>query len=103
MAVSDITSGTTSGAPVLEPSPRALLRRRIFGHAGLVIGAFVLISIVLMALLAPYIAPHDPLDQVLDRKLIPPIWFDSEPAEYRSSARPFATRLQPESRASSSS
>ena len=82
MAVNDITPGTTSGALVMEPSPRALLRRRIFGHAGLVIGAFVLISIVLMALLAPYIAPHDPLDQVLDRKLIPPIWFDSDKATW---------------------
>ncbi len=82
MAVSDITPGTTSGALVIEPSPGALLRRRIFGHAGLVIGAFVLISIVLMALLAPYIAPHDPLDQVLDRKLIPPIWFDSDKATW---------------------
>ncbi len=62
MAVSDITPATASDAPVLEPSPRALRRRRIFGHAGLVIGAFVLISIVLMALLAPYIAPHGPRD-----------------------------------------
>ena len=82
MAVSDITPTTVSGAPVMEPTPRALLRRRIFGHAGLVIGAFVLITIVLMALLAPYIAPHDPLDQVLDRKLIPPIWFDSDKATW---------------------
>ncbi len=40
------------------------------------------ISIVLMALLAPYIAPHDALDQVLDRKLIPPIWFDSDKAAW---------------------
>ena len=69
-------------SPVLEPSPGALMRRRIFGHAGLMIGAFVLIVIVLMALLAPWIAPHDPLDQVLDRKLIPPIWFDSPKATW---------------------
>ena len=78
MAVNDISPG----APDMEPSPRALLRRRVFHHAGLVIGAFVLITIVLMALLAPYIAPHDPLDQVLDRKLIPPIWFDSDKATW---------------------
>ncbi len=78
MAVSDISPIEQ----VLEPSPRAQLRRRIFGHAGFVIGAFVLVSIVLMALLAPYIAPHDPLDQVLDRKLIPPIWFDSDKATW---------------------
>ena len=58
------------------------MRRRVFGHAGLMIGGGVLIAIFLMALLAPYIAPHDPLDQVLDRKLIPPIWFDSPKATW---------------------
>ncbi len=78
MAVSDMIPV----APVLEPSPGAMMRRRIFGHAGLVIGATVLIVIVVMALLAPWIAPHDPLDQVLDRKLIPPIWFDSPKATW---------------------
>ena len=78
MAVSDITPIV----PALEPSAGSLLRRRIFGHAGLVIGASVLIVIVVMALLAPWIAPHDPLDQVLDRKLIPPIWFDSPKATW---------------------
>ncbi len=62
---------------ILEPSPAALLRRRVFGHAGLIIGTAVLVIIILMALLAPWISPHDPYDQVLDRKLIPPIWFDS--------------------------
>ena len=63
--------------PALEPSPSALLRRRVFGHAGLIIGSTVLAAIVLMALAAPWIAPHDPYDQVLDRKLIPPVWSDS--------------------------
>ena len=43
MAVSDITPTTVSGAPVMEPTPRALFRRRIFGHAGLGIGALVLV------------------------------------------------------------
>ena len=62
---------------ILEPSPAAMLRRRVFGHAGLIIGTAVLVIIILMALLAPWISPHDPYDQVLDRKLIPPIWFDS--------------------------
>jgi peptide/nickel transport system permease protein len=69
-------------AAVLEPSPGELLRRRIFGHAGLMIGVFVLAVIILMALLAPWISPHDPYDQVLDRKLIPPIWSDSPKATW---------------------
>ena len=68
--------------PILEPSPSALVRRRIFGHTGLLIGATVLIVIVLMAVFAPWIAPHDPFDQVLDRKLIPPIWSDGSKATW---------------------
>lgn len=68
--------------PVLEPSPTALLRRRVFGHAGLLIGTSVLAAIVVMAVAAPWIAPHDPYDQVLDRKLIPPIWSESAKASW---------------------
>ncbi|HUS53311.1 MAG TPA: ABC transporter permease [Thermohalobaculum sp.] len=78
MAVIDISPI----APALEPSMGSQMRRRIFGHAGLMIGGTVLIVIILMALLAPYISPHDPFDQVLDRKLIPPIWFDSDKATW---------------------
>jgi peptide/nickel transport system permease protein len=82
MAVSDMPPAMESGVTILEPSPGAMMRKRIFGHAGLVIGATVLVVIIVMALLAPWIAPHDPLDQVLDRKLIPPIWFDSPKATW---------------------
>ncbi len=78
MAVIDTSAVDARAAQVIEPSPSALLRRRIFGHAGLMIGVTVLTVILLMALLAPWISPHDPFDQILDRKLIPPIWADSE-------------------------
>lgn len=72
----------TISLPALEPSPAALLRRRVFGHAGLLIGSAVLIAIIAMALLAPWIAPHDPYDQVLDRKLLPPVWSESAKADW---------------------
>jgi len=65
-----------------EPSPGVMMRRRVFTHWGFMIGAFVLIAIFLMALLAPYISPGDPFDQVLSRKLIPPIWSDSAKATW---------------------
>ena len=68
--------------PALEPSPVALLRRRVFGHAGLLIGSAVLVVILVMALAAPWLAPHDPFDQVLDRKLIPPVWSESDKATW---------------------
>jgi len=57
-----------------EPSRGRLLRRRILGHRGLVIGASLLALIVLVAVLAPLLAPYDPYMQDLARRLIPPIW-----------------------------
>jgi peptide/nickel transport system permease protein len=57
-----------------EPTRQTLLRRRIFGHMGLLIAVALLGVIVLMALLAPLVAPHDPYEQDLARRLIPPIW-----------------------------
>lgn len=54
----------------------------MFGHAGFMIGAIIIAAIILLALLAPYISPHDPYDQVLSRKLIPPVWFDSAKATW---------------------
>ncbi|HEX2215897.1 MAG TPA: ABC transporter permease [Xanthobacteraceae bacterium] len=65
-----------SALDLAGPSQQALLRRRVFGHKGLLIGATLLSVIVLMALLAPLIAPHDPYAQDLTRRLIPPIWHE---------------------------
>lgn len=59
---------------VLAPSPAVLLRRRAFGHFGLLIGGGLLLIIVLMALTAPLLAPHDPLVQDLSRRLVSPVW-----------------------------
>lgn len=60
-----------------EPTPGAMMRKRAFGHYGLVIGGTILLIIILMAIFAPWISPGDPFDQVLSRKLIPPFWHDS--------------------------
>src|SRR5262245_18400496 len=56
-------------------SPRTLLRRRLWGHKGLLIGAALLALIVVVALLAPVLAPHDTYAQAFGRRLIPPIWY----------------------------
>ena len=73
---------------ILAPSPAALLRRRIFRHWGLLVGGSILTAILAMALLAPLLAPFDPFDQQLDRKLIPPIWHSSIKATW---AHPLGT------------
>jgi peptide/nickel transport system permease protein len=81
-------AGIPTAAEVLAPSPGALLRRRILHHWGLLIGGGILIAIVLMALLAPLIAPYDPYDQQLARKLIPPVWHATAKATW---AHPLGT------------
>lgn len=70
MRVHSVTSieeivGTTSGQD---------LRRRIFGHHGLVIGSTILVVIMLMALLAPLLAPQNPYEQNLLKRFVRPIW-----------------------------
>jgi peptide/nickel transport system permease protein len=67
---------TGLGLEVVFPTPLQITRRRMLKHKGFLFGAGVLVLVLLMALLAPYIAPHDPYHQDLARRLIPPIWGD---------------------------
>lgn len=71
-----LRAGVPSAEEILAPSPLAMLRRRVFGHFGLLLGGLVLIAIVLIAIFAGVLSPDDPYDQQLARKLIPPIWHD---------------------------
>jgi peptide/nickel transport system permease protein len=83
-----VKAGTPTAEEILAPSPGAMLRRRILGHFGLLIGGAVLLVIVLMALFASVISPHDPYDQQLARNLIPPVWQASPKATW---AHPLGT------------
>lgn len=67
------TSDTLS-APDL--SPRQLMLRRASRHRGLQFGAVVVGLLVLAAIFAPYVAPHDPYLQDLSKRLVPPVWSD---------------------------
>jgi peptide/nickel transport system permease protein len=92
-------AGIPSAEEIIEPSPGSLLRKRIFGNTGLIIGAVVLLVIVFVAVFASVISPGDPFDQQLARKLIPPIWHDSAKATWDhplgtdSLGRDYLTRL----------
>ena len=52
------------------------LLRRVLGHRGLALGAAVLGLVVLAAVFAPWLAPHDPYAQDVTQRLIPPIWHE---------------------------
>ena len=59
---------------VTQPDRVTMFTRRVFGHRSFVFAAIVMVLLILMALFAPLLAPHDPLDQDLLRRLIPPFW-----------------------------
>ena len=56
-----------------RPPWRRMLRR-VLGEHGLTLGAVLLGLIVLAAVFAPVLAPHDPYGQDLSRRLVPPVW-----------------------------
>lgn len=69
-----VTSGIPTAEQILEPTPAAILRRRLLGHYGLVIGGVVLLIIVGAAICAPLLTPHDPYAQDLTQRIIAPVW-----------------------------
>ncbi len=70
------STATPTAEVILAPTPGQILRRRIFGHRGIVIGGGIFLVIVLLALLAPLLAPYDPYHQDLIARMAPPVWQD---------------------------
>lgn len=51
-------------------------------NKGAVIGLWVFLALVVVAIFAPLIAPHDPIEQVRDVLLLPPAWAEKGNASY---------------------
>ncbi|MCG8546380.1 MAG: ABC transporter permease [Alphaproteobacteria bacterium] len=65
-----------------DPTPGRALRRRMRRHRGFMIGAFVVLLLIVVAICAPFIAPHDPFEQSLSHRLLPPVWDAKGSFEY---------------------
>lgn len=59
---------------VLVPGTGA--SRRILRNAGFLVGAVIVGFVLIVAVLAPWIAPYDPFAIDLSRRLIPPMWME---------------------------
>ena len=79
--IPSLIRGQQTAEEILEPTPMMKLRRRVFKNHSFLIGALTLIFIIIIAVLAPFIAPHDPYDQDLSRRLINPFWHDKKTAD----------------------
>ena len=66
----------TIGGPTQTGSRRRALLRELWSDKSAMIGVLVLVMIVLVALFAPLLAPHDPSEQNLLDRLVPPAWYD---------------------------
>ena len=58
--------------PLRERGQIYIVLRQLSRNTGAVVGAVIVVTEILLALFAPYIAPYDPIDQVLADALKPP-------------------------------
>lgn len=87
MTDSEIDKVTQDDMKSFTPlSPRRVLLAKARANIGFQIGLTILISLVLIAVFAPLLAPHDPLAQSLSARMLPPFWEDGGRWEY-----PFGT------------
>jgi|SRR5690554_679683 len=74
--MSDTATIAAKRAP--ERGANARLRKRLLGNRSVLVGSFIVVALVLTALLAPWIAPMDPVAQSIWDKYEPPrgLWVD---------------------------
>ncbi len=72
--MADVTSHDRLLDEIAGPTPGQMLRKRVFGHQGLLIGLAVVILLTLVAIFAPWLAPHDPYAQTLASRMEPPVF-----------------------------
>ena len=75
-ATDDPHLATAEQAPLGPPPVSPLLEnwRYFAGNRGALLGLCVFLAMVLVAIFAPLLAPHDPTEQFREAMLTPPIW-----------------------------
>jgi peptide/nickel transport system permease protein len=75
-----LTTPAIPHVPALSKLPSSL--RHIVRQPRILVGGGILLTVVLAAVFAPWLAPHDPLDQDLLHMLTPPMWAADGDAAY---------------------
>jgi len=63
-------------APALAMTPARVFWRKALRHPILIIGAVIFLLILVVALLAPWLAPYDPAAQDMLNRVTPPVWME---------------------------
>jgi dipeptide transport system permease protein len=64
----------SSSGMALEISPAREFWNYFSQNRGAVLGLFVVLAMILLAIFANWVAPHSPIEQFRDATLVPPIW-----------------------------
>jgi len=62
--------------PAAAPAAARPTWRRLRHNQALLVGGAILLLIVLVAVFAPWLSPHDPYVQDLTHRTAPPVWYD---------------------------
>jgi len=63
-------------------TPGQIFRNRMLNHRGFLFGFGIIAVLVLIAIFAPLIAPHDPYVQSLSSRMLPPVWSEGGSWDY---------------------
>ncbi|THF56275.1 ABC transporter permease subunit [Ollibium composti] len=76
--MADTTAKTASSLDEMSPRRRQLAEFWFYfsENKGAVIGLWFVLALIIVAVLAPLIAPHEPYQQYRDAVLVPPVWQD---------------------------
>lgn len=76
-----MSSSITVAAAAVEPGGTVVaapgFARRIWRNKAVVVGGGLLLAIMVLALFAPWLSPHDPYVQDLTHRTVPPVWYES--------------------------
>ena len=74
MSVGTLAPPTPVVPVALADVDRSRAWRKLVRNPGAIAGALILLTVIVAAVAAPYVAPHDPARQSLIRRFTPPLW-----------------------------
>ena len=84
--MAEVALATTRGATGTPPRRRRSALRALLREPKVVFGGGFILLLILLALFAPLIAPHDPLEQDLMSGTLPPFGLRPAPTRHTGSA-----------------
>ena len=82
----DVVEGTAKALDFVTEDRRAMrwrkVLRKLLENKGAVFGLIMVLGVIFSAVLAPWISPHDPILQDVEKRLFPPMWQEGADPNY---------------------